>query len=106
MVLGFDDAVGRGAFAGDVAFVWGEKGGLVGLGGFWFWLGGWGRVRVRVGCFGAGRERARRGGGVCVDLQVDEFAFVVFHDCCVGVGLGNVGGGRFCDCNCFDRGLH
>ena len=46
------------------------------------------------------------GGGVevrCVDLQVDEFAFVVFHDCC---GFGNMGGGRFVIAIAFNRGLH
>ena len=59
MVFGFYDAVGRGAFAGDVA-VRGE--GLVGC-----LLGG-------VGGEGKG------------DLQVDEFAFFVFHFGCVGGG--------------------
>lgn len=55
-------------------------------------------VRVDVWGGGVGKRARREGGkvrGVCVDLQVDEFAFVVFHDCCVGVGLGDVGGGRF-----------
>lgn len=34
------------------------------------------------------------------DVQVDELAFVVFHDC-----YGSRGG-KFCDCECFDRGVH
>ena len=65
MVFGFDDAVGRGAFAGDVA---GREGGGV----RWV-LGTWGEEEG-----GAGGER---------DVQVDELAFVVFHCCCWFWGL-------------------
>lgn len=73
MVLGFDDAVGRGAFARDVAVWVLRKGkGLVSL------------VEGLVLCWGLvgwGGE-SKKGGKVGVDLQVDEFASVVFHDCC------------------------
>ena len=68
VVFGFDDAVCRAAFAGDVA---GRRGGeLVRI------LGG------RCCFFGVGEGAAEEGGGgreEGIRLQVNELAFVVFH---------------------------
>lgn len=62
---------------------------------FFFLLGFWGGIGERGesevgGC--SGEKRGVRRVRVGVDLQVDELAFVVFHDCC---GVGDIGGGYF-----------
>ena len=63
VVFGFDDPVGRGAFAGDVAGGGGvSRGVLRGVEGGWG--GGAWAVEGRV-----------------MDIQVDKLASVVFHDC-------------------------
>lgn len=89
MVFGFDDAVRRTAFAGDVTglvrgvrWVFGDKGGgwLLGKGGF---LGGGGVGRgVFFGeCVGGIEEFGERDRG---DVQIDEIAFFVLHLCGFG----------------------
>lgn len=79
VVLGFDDAVRRRAFAGDVAGV-----------GRGVWVS-WGGLEGGGEEGGIGRCGGRRGWWMGMDVQVDELAFVVFHRCWRFEGLGQKG---------------